>query len=182
MNQISRFNYYQDSQIQAIELPYKKDGMSAIIILPKENVDINKYITSLASEENSLNQLIPKLKYSKVNLELPKFELRFESSLKEVLKDMGMEEAFSDYADFSGLREKNNLKIDDVLHKTYLKVNEGGTEAAAVTAVVIGVTSVRPTEEIVYSMKVNRPFLFLLRSKKLPAIYDLLFISKIEKL
>ena len=182
MNQISRFNYYQDSQIQAIELPYKNDGMSAIIILPKENVDINKYITSLASEENSLNQLIPKLKYSKVNLELPKFELRFESSLKEVLKDMGMEEAFSDYADFSGLREEKNLKIDDVLHKTYLKVNEAGTEAAAVTAVVAVVTSAGPTQEIIYTMKVNRPFLFLLRSKKLPANYDLLFMSKIEKL
>jgi serpin B len=182
MKQISRFNYYQDSQIQAIELPYKKDGMSAIIILPKENVDINKYITSLASEENSLNQLIPKLKYAKVNLELPKFELRFESSLKEVLKDMGMEEAFSDYADFSGLREEKKLKIDDVLHKTYLKVNEAGTEAAAVTAVIMVPTSAGPTQEIIYNMKVNRPFLFLLRSKKLPANYDLLFMSKIEKL
>jgi serpin B len=182
MNQISRFYYYQDTQIQAIELPFKKDDMSALIILPTKNLDINKYITSLALEENSLNDLISKLTYAKVNLELPKFELQFDSSLKEVLKDMGMEEAFTNNADFSGLREEKNLKIDDVLHKTYLKVNESGTEAAAVTAVIIKYGSAGPTQEIVYSMKVNRPFLFLLRSKRLPKNYDLLFISKIEKL
>ena len=183
MTQISKFKYYQDTQIQAVELPFTKDDMSAIIILPSKNLDINKYITSLASsEENSLNDLFSKLTYAKVDLELPKFELQFDSSLKEVLKDMGMEEAFSDYADFTGLREEKNLKIDDVLHKTYLKVNELGTEAAAVTAVVVKYGSARPTQEIVYSMKVNRPFLFLLRSKRLPKNYDLLFISKIEKL
>ena len=183
MKQMSNFNYYQDSQIQAIELPYRNDSMSAVIILPQENVDINKYITSLNSEENGINELFSNLNYAKVNLELPKFELRFESSLVEVLKDMGMEEAFTDDADFTGLREKKNLKIDDVIHKTYLKIDEGGTEAAAVTAVIVKVTSALPhTPEIVYNMKVNRPFLFLLRSKVLPRDYDLLFMSKIEQL
>ena len=182
MSQISNFNYYEDTKIQAVQLPYKKDGMSAIIILPRETVDINKYLISLNSEENSINQLIEKLTYVKVNLELPKFELEFYSSLKEVLGDMGMEKAFTNDADFTGLREENNLKIDDVLHKTYLKVNEFGTEAAAVTAVIIKYTSAMPKKEIIYQMKVNRPFLFLLRSSKLPADYDLLFISKIEKL
>ena len=182
MNQISHYYYYQDDEIQAIELPFKKDGMSALIILPKRSVDINKYINSLNSEENSLSELKSKLKYSKVNLELPKFELKFDSSLKEVLKDMGMETAFSDYADFTGLREERNLKIDDVLHKTYLKVNEEGTEAAALTVVAIKYLSAAPMEEIVYSMKVNRPFLFFLRSKKLPENYYLLFMSKIEAL
>ena len=120
MKQISKFKYYQDTQIQVVELPYKNDSMSAIIILPQKNVDINKYISSLSSEENSLEQLFSKLKLAKVNLELPKFELTFESSLVEVLKDMGMEEAFTDNANFGGLREEKNLKIDDVLHKTYL--------------------------------------------------------------
>ncbi len=181
MSQITNFNYYEDTKIQAVQLPYKKDGMSAIIILPRETVDINKYIISLNSEENSINQLIEKLTYVKVNLELPKFELEFYSSLKEVLGDMGMEKAFTNDADFTGLREENNLKIDDVLHKTYLKVNEFGTEAAAVTAVIIKYTSAMPKKEIIYQMKVNRPFLFLLRSSKLPSDYDLLFISKIEK-
>ena len=183
MSQISNFNYYEDTKIQAVQLPYKNDGMSAIIILPRETVDINKYITSLNSEENSINELIKKLKYSKVNLELPKFELEFYSSLKGVLRNMGMEKAFTNDAELTGLKIQNDLKVDDVLHKTYLKVNEFGTEAAAVTAVIIKTkTAVRPKKEIIYQMKVNRPFLFLLRSKKLPADYDLLFMSKIEKL
>ena len=181
MKMLTHYLYYEDNKLQAVQLPYIDDGMSALIILPRENVDINKYITSLDSE-NNLKDLLDNLKSAKVNLELPKFELEFSSSLKEVLMDMGMEKAFTNYADFSGLREENQLKIDDVLHKTYLKVNENGTEAAAITAVVITKTSARPVQEVVYEMKVNRPFLFILRSSILPIDHDILFISKIEQL
>ena len=182
MNKIDHFSYYEDTKIQAIQLPYTQDGMSALIILPRENADINRYIASLNSNENSLSDLISKLKYSKVNLELPKFKLEFFSSLKETLRDMGMITAFTNDADLTGLREERNLKIDDVLHKTFLKVNENGTEAAAVTAVVVKYTSARPVQEKIYQMKVNRPFLFMLRSNKLPSDYDMLFMSKIESI
>ena len=182
MIQLTHYLYYEDNKIQAVQLPYQDDGMSALIILPRENIDINKYIMSLDSDNTNLNSLIKNLNYFKVNLELPKFELKFFTSLKEVLMDMGMEKAFTNNADFSGLREENELKIDDVLHKTYLKVDEKGTEAAAVTVVVVEKTSAGPKPEMVYQMKVNRPFLFILRSNKLPADYDVLFISKIEKI
>ena len=180
MVKLSHFSYYEDDKIQAIEIPYEKDNMTALIILPREDIDINKYITSLSSNKDGLNALIKKLIYAKVNLELPKFELEFSTSLTDVLNDMGMETAFTDNADFSGLREEGNLKIDDVIHKTYLKVDEEGTEAAAITGITIIPTSVRPDVEIVYQMKVNRPFLFFLRNIKLPADNDLLFMSKIE--
>ena len=182
MNKIDHFSYYEDTKIQAIQLPYTQDGMSALIILPRENADINRYIASLNSNENSLSDLVSKLKYAKVNLELPKFKLEFFSSLKETLRDMGMITAFTNDADLTGLKEERNLKIDDVLHKTFLKVNENGTEAAAVTAVVVKYTSARPVQEKIYQMKVNRPFLFMLRSNKLPADYDMLFMSKIESI
>jgi len=182
MNKIDHFAYYEDTKVQAIQLPYTQDGMSALIILPRENVDINKYISSLNSNETSLSDLISNLKYSKVNLDLPKFKLEFFSSLKETLKDMGMATAFTNDADLTGLREERNLKIDDVLHKTFLKVNENGTEAAAVTAVITKYTSARPVQEKIYQMKVNRPFLFMLRSNKLPSDYDMLFMSKIESI
>ena len=182
MNKLDHFSYFEDTKVQAIQLPFTQDGMSALIILPRENVDINKYIASLNTNENSLSDLISNLKYSKVNLELPKFKLEFFSSLKETLKDMGMTTAFTNNADLTGLREERNLKIDDVLHKTFLKVNENGTEAAAVTAVIIKYTSARPVQEKIYQMKVNRPFLFMLRSNKLPSDYDMLFMSKIESI
>ena len=118
---------------------------------------------------------------SKVNLELPKFELEFSSSLKDILCDMGMETAFTDNANFTGLTEEGNLNIYDVLHKTYLKVDENGTKAAAVTTVTGGFPRFERIEiEIIYQMKVNRPFLFFLRNHKLPPDNDLLFMSKIE--
>ena len=182
MSQLTHFKYYEDNQVQAVELPYKKDKMSALVILPRKNVDINKYILSLDTEKDSLSNIISNLKSHKVSLELPKFELEFSSSLKEVLQKMGMEKAFTNNADFSGLRKDAILKIDEVLHKTYLKVNEDGTEAAAVTAVIITYGSAMPEPEIIYEMKVNRPFLFILRSNDLPKDNDILFISKIEKL
>ena len=182
MSQLTHFKYYEDNQIQAVELPYKKDKMSALVILPRKNVDINKYILSLDTEKDSLSNIVSNLKSHKVSLELPKFELEFSSSLKEVLQKMGMEKAFTNNADFSGLRKDATLKIDEVLHKTYLKVNEDGTEAAAVTAVIITYGSAMPEPEIIYEMKVNRPFLFILRSNDLPKDNDILFISKIEKL
>ena len=180
MVQLKHFSYYEDNTIQAIELPYVEDNMTALIILPREDIDINKYIISLDTNQDDLNALIKKLRYVKVNLELPKFELEFSTSLKDILIDMGMETAFTNNADFSGLREEGNLKIDDVMHKTYLKVDEEGTEAAAITGISIMPTSAGPDVEIVYQMKVNRPFLFFLRSKKLPIDNDLLFMSKIE--
>ena len=182
MAQLTRFRYYEDNKIQAVELPFEKDQISALIILPRENVDINKYIMSLDEEKDTLYNIVDNLMTSKVILELPKFELDFSSSLKEVLKDMGMEKAFSNYADFSGLRKENNLQIDDVVHKTYLKVNENGCEAAGITEVIIRYGSAAPKAEKIYEMKVNRPFLFILRSQNLPEDYDILFISKIEKL
>ena len=182
MSQLTHFKYYEDNQIQAVELPYKKDKISALVILPRKNVDINKYILSLDTEKDSLSNIVSNLKSHKVSLELPKFELEFSSSLKEVLQNMGMEKAFTNNADFSGLRKDAILKIDEVLHKTYLKVNEDGTEAAAVTAVIITYGSAMPEPEIIYEMKVNRPFLFILRSNDLPKDNDILFISKIEKL
>ena len=183
MGKLDHFYYYGDNKVQAIQLPYIQDGMEALIILPRENVDINKYISSLNSNENSLSELISKLKYAKVDLDLPKFKLEFSTSLKETLKDMGMTTAFTNNADLTGLREKRDLKIDDVIHKTFLKVNENGTEAAAVTEFKIAYgSSGRQVQEIIYHMEVNRPFLFMLRSRKLPSSYDMLFMSKIESI
>ena len=81
MDQIEHFNYYGDKNVQAIELPFNKDSMSAIIILPSKGTDINKYINSLSLSNNEYNRIIEGLKYSKVHLQLPKFELKFEQNL-----------------------------------------------------------------------------------------------------
>jgi len=182
MIQIDHFNYYEDKKVQAVELNFREDYMSAIIILPAEGTDINKYIDTLSISNSEYKKIIDGLKYSKVHIQLPKFELRFEQKLNEILKDMGMYDAFiPSVANFTGLREEGDLFISQVIHKTYLKVFEDGCEAAAVT-VVDGAGGAMPVKETIYDMKINRPFLFLLKNSKLPAGYDLVFMSKIEKL
>ena len=182
MTQIDHFRYYEDKKVKAIELRFRKDYMSAIIILPSKEIDINKYIDTLSISNDEYSKIINGLNYAKVHLQLPKFELEFSQNLNQILIDLGMYNAFSpDDANFTGLRQKPGLFINKVIHKTYLKVFEDGCEAAAVT--IIDVTDgALPIEEKIYDMKVNRPFLFLLKNSKLPTGYDLLFMSKIEKL
>ena len=156
--------------------------MSAIIILPAEGTDINKYINSLSLSNTEYKQIIEGFRYSKVYLQLPKFELVYKKQLNQILKDLGMYEAFiPSLADFTNLKEEKDLFISKVIHKTYLKVFEDGCEAAAVTAIE-GAGSAMPLEEEIHDMKVNRPFLFLLKNSKLPEGYDLVFMSKIETL
>ena len=183
MNKIAHFRYYEDKKVQAIELRFVYDFMSAIIILPAEGNDINKYINSLSISNDEYQKIIDGLSRVKVNLQLPKFELEFDEKLNKILVDLGMYNAFdSSNADFSGIEEKIKLYIDSVIHKSYIKVFEDGCEAAAVTAIILPPGSSMPVEEEIYDMKVNRPFLFLLKNTRLPAGYDLIFMSKIEKL
>ena len=182
MKQIEYFPYYEDKKVKAIELRFKEDFMSAIIILPSEGTDINKFIDSLSISNDEYTKIIKGLEYAKVHIQLPKFELDFSQNLNEILKDLGMENAFSaSDADFTGLRKLSGLFINRVIHKTYLKVFEDGCEAAAVT--VVDVTDgASPEIEKIHDMKVNRPFLFLLKNSKLPEEHNLIFMSKIEKL
>jgi serpin B len=158
--------------------------MSALIILPAEGTNINKYINTLSISNDEYNNIIKGLKPTKVHIQLPKFEVDFTDVLNQVLKDLGMYNAFSPKdADFTGLRSEGGIFVSSVIHKTYLKVNEVGTEAAAVTAIVMDESAAfPPEEEKIYNMIVNRPFLFLLKNRNLPAGNDLLFMSKIEKI
>ena len=182
MKQIEYFPYYEDKKAKAIELRFKEDFMSAIIILPSEGTDINKFIDSLSISNEEYTKIIKGLKNAKVNIQLPKFELDFNENLNEILKDLGMYNAFSaSDADFTGLRKLSGLFINRVIHKSYIKVFEDGCEAAAVTVVDVTDGAI-PQIEKIREMKVNRPFLFLLKNSKLPDDHNLIFMSKIEKL
>ena len=185
MYKLGFFNYYEGDDIQAVEIPYKKDKMSAVIILPKKELDINTWINKISNNQNNLNSIINKLSFQRVHLELPKFKFEYLVELKETLQNLGMSTAFTDNADFNELSQKEDLKIDSVIQKSLIKVDEEGTEAAAVTMVRVSVKkSAGPIrrKEIIRIMKVNRPFLFLIKSSLLPEDYNLLFMAKIEKL
>ena len=181
MFKIEQFKYYEDKELQIVELPYKKDSMTAIIILPNEKKNINNFISELNDEK--LQNLLKRMRFHKVKLELPKFELEFSSDLNGFLNKLGMVEPFRQSADFSEMKKENDIYISQVIQKTYLKVDEKGTEAAAVTAIrgTIKAGGIHRIP-IIYPMIVNRPFIFLLRNKIMLQNYEMLFMAKIEKL
>ncbi len=182
MNKFEYKPYYEDKNVQAIELKFERDNMSAIIILPANGTDVNTYINYISKSNGEYKKIIEGLKSAKVRLQLPKFELRFEESLNQILMDLGMYNAFSAKdADFTGLTEETNLFIGKVMHKTYLKVFEEGCEATGMIYFPVYGSALN-MNEVIYEMKIDRPFLFLLRNAKLPAGHDLVFISKIEKI
>ena len=146
MNQKEHFNYQESDQFQAIDLPYANGNYSMTIILPTEGSDINNILKYLSSDNWKI--LLENFRATEVNLTMPKFTMEYEIHLNDVLKHMGMGIAFdSERADFlrmiqPGSYLNGNLFISDVLHKTFIKVDEEGTEAAAVTSVSVGVTSI----------------------------------------
>ena len=178
MNITESFGYFEDEELQAISLNYTSDNMRAFIILPKKETDINIYIQSLTLEK--YYEILKKLENKKVIFSLPKFEINFGEELKPCFISLGMVDAFTNAADFSAMKADNSIKIGRIIHKTFINVDEKGTEAAAATAVVMRKKCMRPNNDPV--MNVNHPFLFIIRADDLPSGHDILFASKIEAL
>ncbi len=155
MFQLSEYLYYEDQDFRAVSLPYKKGRVSMYVFLPNPGVGLEKFhqVLNQKNWENWMEQFF----LEKINLGLPKFKTEYEVTLNDVLKSLGMEIAFNSSADFSKmLPNSSGLYIDEVKHKTFVEVNEQGTEAAAITSVT-GVRSLPP------EMLVNRPFFFAIR-------------------
>jgi serpin B len=166
------FYYYADETIQIIDLPYGYGNFSMTVFLPRATENLDQFITGL--DPVTWQRYIDQLDTAGVLLELPKFELEYKIVLNTILTQLGMGIAFDpDRADFSRIVDNVPLFISKVLHKTFVKVDEEGTEAAAVTVVEIGITSVGPH---VTHMRVDHPFMFVLRERQSGTI---LFMGKI---
>ena len=162
MLKLSEYSYYENQTFQAISLPYGEGRVSMYVFLPKEEIGLEKFYQTL-NEENWENWML-KFKSQKITLTLPKFKNEYEVTLNDILKTLGMEIAFDRRtADFSGMRSiPPELYIDKIKHKTFVEVNEKGTEAATATSIVIPV----PLSIIIKTsldMFVNRPFFFAIR-------------------
>ena len=158
MRQTESFGYASGTGYQSVELLYDSSEISMLILLPdKGNFD---------SFENSLNaelvsQISEDLSREQVEFTMPSFEFEAQFKLGATLKKMGISDAFNQQlADFSGMDGRKDLSISDAFHKAFVLVNEKGTEAAAATAVVVGVKSVPPPPIVV---AVDRPFIFFIR-------------------
>ncbi|MDD4923601.1 MAG: serpin family protein [Dehalococcoidales bacterium] len=157
MHQTDRFSYVNEDNYTVIELLYDIYDMSMVIIMPDEGTFAD-FENSLTSE--LVDNIIGSMTSGQVNLSMPKFEFESEFNLNDALKAMGMSDAFSDSADFSGITDKADLIISDVIHKAFVSVNEEGTEAAAATAVIFQETSM-PIE--IGEVNINHSFIFLIR-------------------
>ena len=153
MRREGEYPYFHGENFEATSLPYGDGRMSMYIFLPNRNSNLNKFLRDLTAE--NWEQWIPQLQDRRQTMMLPRFKLEYEVRLNDTLEALGMGIAFGGGADFSGMGP--SLFISEVRHKTFVEVNEEGTEAAAVTAVT-GVKSLPP------AFRVDRPFFF--------AIYD----------
>ena len=165
------FNYTETKDMQLLELPYKGDAVSMIILLPKEN-DLIMVEQTLNKENLSiwLDSMYP----ANIDICLPKFTFKTEYNLKNILIDMGLDIAFSSNADFSGMNGYGGLFIEKVLHKAFVEVNEEGSEAAAATTVHVLETAMPGPIKV---FDADHPFIFLIQHKETDTI---LFMGSVE--
>jgi len=162
-------NAINTDALHAVELPYGDGSWSMYLFLPPANVNLDDWCSQQLSEgwDNLRSEFEP---VSGMEIYLPQFKLENSFELSKQLMQLGIPTAFSDAADFSKLGP-GSLAISQVLHKTYIDVNEDGTEAAAVTAVIITRTSM-PMNEI----RFNHPFIFIIAEKITGSI---IFVGKL---
>ncbi len=162
MNQTEYFSFNQNENFQAIDLLYKGDKSSMVIILPREG----KFQEVLKDINNSFESVIKNWNRKKVNLKMPKFEFTTDVyDLQKPFVELGMVDAFDpNLADFSGITGTKELVISKIVHKAFIKVDEKETEAAAATGVIANVTSV-PISVDPIDMFIDRPFIFFIKDQ-----------------
>ncbi|XP_040921044.1 alpha-1-antitrypsin homolog [Toxotes jaculatrix] len=169
MRRMGRYDFYQDTDnhTTVIMLPYK-GNTSMMIVLPDEGKmnEVEGYIN-----KDYVRHWHDKLFRNSVSLFLPKFSISVDASLADTLKELGMTDAFSDNADFSGMSDEVKLKVSKVSHQAVLSVDETGTEAAATTTIEVMPMSLPET------MTLNRPFLVFILEHSTRSI---LFMGKIN--
>lgn len=175
MNAISTFRFMVNDQFALLEMPYglEKEGSGAdlamLVFLPKEIEGLAQLEKDISVEK--LKAWMDQMDYTDVQVRFPKFKLDYDVSLKETLSKMGMPIAFTSAADFSGISGTRDVAIDNVVHKAYINVDEKGTEAAAATGVVVGLTSLGEEIDVPpYYFLADHPFLMMIVDKKTDTI------------
>ena len=161
MFQSGEYRYYETENFQAVSLPYGNDGkLSLYVFLPSKNSNLTAFYQQLNAEnwESWMNSFTNK----QGSIRLPRFKMDYDLTLNETLKVLGMEVAFEPLADFDGIAD--NLAISEVKHKTFIEVNEEGTEATAATSVGVTLVSAMPSQP--FYMNVDRPFFCAIRDNQ----------------
>jgi serpin B len=173
MNQRDEFRYAETDEIQVLELPYVGDDLSMVILLPKAVDGIGRLEEQLT--RTNLSAWLDDLRQREVIVSIPRFRMTSKFGLQSTLAAMGVKDAFSDRADFSGMTGNRELFISAVVHQAYVDVNEEGTEAAAATGVVMRLTSMQPDRTPIF--RADHPFLFMIRDNPSSSI---LFLGRLN--
>jgi len=156
MHRVGSCFYADGADVQVLELPYRGNLVSLVILLPRESDGLATLETELT---DSLGVWLSGLGETEVSISLPRFSFSGSYSLIEPLKNLGMTAAFSpDSADFSVMTDARPVWIEDCLHEVYINVDETGTEAGAATEVVVPPGGIPPVE-----FRADHPFLFVIR-------------------
>jgi serpin B len=160
MKQTTELRYTSNEVFSMVELPYGQGNYSMLVLLPNEGHSTSDIVGELTTD--NWEMWLSGMAKNNVVLHMPKFTFEYKNQLNDELDAMGMGVAFTDMADFSKINGTGNLFISKVLHKSFVEVNEEGTEAAAVTSVEISVTAY-PGEPVYTPFYVDHPFVFAIR-------------------
>jgi serine protease inhibitor len=174
MSQSGKYRYYENDSFQAVSLPYGKGRMSLYVFLPSKTTNLAAFQQQLQSE--NWQQWMNQFAMRQGSVQLPRFKFDYDVKLNNALKSLGMETAFSPRANFSNMTSAT-VAINEVKHKTFVEVNEEGTEAAATTSVGMVLTSARMPAEEPFKMVVDRPFFCAIRDNQTGTI---LFMGSIK--
>lgn len=157
------YDFYAGEGMRIVRLPFGKGRLGMIFLLPDENVPRAEFEKKLTAKNWS--DWTAKMRQMNGTVVLPKFKLEYEATLTDTLKSMGMAVAFDpDMADFSGMRSQKDLFLQFVIHKTFVQIDEQGAEAAAVTGMAVGATSVAPPMKE-FAFVADRPFYFAIQDR-----------------
>lgn len=168
------FDYGETGDFQLLRLPYQGGGLAMLLALPKKGKTLAEAAKGL--DAAALERMRKELSQQKVKAFLPRFTFSSDFDLNGTLGALGMPLAFTDAADFSGMDGTRKLYVQRAVHKAFIEVNEEGTEAAAATAIAMGVKSAPMFDMQVF--RADRPFLFFIEE---PGTGLLLFMGRVEE-
>lgn len=148
--------YFENDEFQFISKPYESNNFSFCVLLPKELFGIEEVENDL--NNIFLHDILNNSRLMKTSLYLPKIKIESSNKLKNVLENTGLKTAFTEHADFSGITTDKDLRIEELLHKTVIELDEEKTEAAAASAIAIRITGT-PSFKI---FKADHPFIFFI--------------------
>lgn len=173
MNQETTLPYYSDEMMQCLEMPYGNQAFSMVAMLPAEGKTVDDLVDYLDNE--AYNTMLSGFQERNVRVKFPRFKQEYSISLKDPVYNLGMHLIFKE-GNLGEIAEQANIAVSDIKHKTFVEVNEEGTEAAAVTAVSIINTSASPSPQTL-TFFADRPFIYLIKEKSTGAI---LFIGRMD--